>query len=121
MTYASAGNVRASASLGAGANASHSIDLSGKIEGQITIKNTPGGSVSSTRGVQVDVLPRYGSGPTDSTIALTTYVLPSAAASTAESRTIYVGTGKFTLKITNLDTTNAVTVEITMDTVDGLA
>jgi len=121
MTFGAAGNVRASASLAASGTASYNLDYSAKLEGQVTVKNTPGGTVAATRGVRVEFLPRYGSTLADTTIAVVSYTLPSAVASTAESRTFYVGTGKWVCKITNLDATNAVTAEITDATVDGIA
>ncbi len=120
-TFNAAGDIRASASLAASGTASFNLDYSTKLEGQITVKNTPGGTVAATRGVRVDFLPRYGSTLADTTLAAFSYTLPSAAASTAESKTFYIGTGKWVVKITNLDATNAVTaVEITSATVDGI-
>lgn len=121
MTFNSAGNVRSSASLAASGTASYNLDYSAKIEGQVTVKNTPGGTVASTRGVLVEFLPRYSSGPSDTTVAVLSYTLPSAVASTAESRTFFIGTGKFVVRVTNIDATNAVTVEITGDTVDSIS
>lgn len=121
MTFNAAGNVRASSSLSAGANATYSLDYSTKLEGQVTIKNTPGGTIAATRGCRVEMLPRYGSTPADVTLADLSYDLPSAVASTAESRTFRVPTGKWTVRITNLDASNAITVEITDATVDGIA
>lgn len=118
MTFNAAGNADASASLGAGANRSFSIDGSTKYEIQLTIKNTPGGSVAATRGVRIDVFPRYGTGPSDTTIANPSYTLPSQAASTAESLMIRLPPGKYTVKLTNLDASNAVTLEATTATVD---
>lgn len=120
MTFGAVGNVRASASLAASGTASYQIDLSAKIEGQITVTNTPGGTVAATRGVRVDFFPRYGSTPEDSLIAAFSYTMPSTAASTEESKTFFVGTGQWTVKVTNLDVTNAVTLEITSATVDGI-
>jgi hypothetical protein len=118
MTFNAAGNVDASASLAAGANRSFSFDGSTKYETQLTIKNTPGGSVAAVRGVRIDVFPRYGTGPSDTTLANPSFTLPSQTASTAESIMIRLGPGKYTVKLTNLDATNAVTLEATTATVD---
>lgn len=120
MTYGAAGNLRADAALAAGASASVNVDAQTYIEAQITIKNTPGATVAATRGVRVDVYPRYSTTPVDTTIAAYSVRLDSAAASTPESRTIFLGTGKWKVTITNLDATNAVTVEITGDYVTGI-
>jgi hypothetical protein len=116
FTYNSAGNIRASASLTNSGTANYDVDYSAVMQGIVTVKNTPGGSVSSTRGVRVDVYNRYGSSPTTDASPVQSYTLPSATASTAEDLTIWLQPGKYNIKITNLDATNAVTVEITGDT-----
>lgn len=115
-----AGNIRSSASLAASGTANYDVDYSTKWEAQIQVLNTPGGSVAGTRGVRVDIYRRRGSSPTTGATAFLSYTLPSTTASTAESWDIFVGPGKYNIKITNLDATNAVTVEITGDTVDSL-
>ena len=121
MTANAPGNVRASASLVAISPANYNLDFSTELEGQVTVKNTPGGAVSSTRGVRVEVYTRYGTGPATSTIPIMSVTLPSAAASTAESYTLFLSTGQYNIVVANLDVTNAVTVEITSDTVDEIA
>lgn len=120
MTFNAPGHVRAAGTLAAGASANYDLDYSSVIEGQVTVKITPGSSISSTRGVRVDFFPRYGTGPATTTIAQISYTMPSQTASTAESRTFYVSTGRWNVAITNLDTTNAVTAEISDDTVNGM-
>ena len=121
MTFNAAGNVLASQSLAASANVSTStLDYSAIFEGQVHVKNTPGGAVSATRGVQVDVYRRYGSTPTTGESAFLSMTLPSETASTAESVDLLIPTGKYLVKLTNLDATNAVTVEITADTVNAV-
>jgi hypothetical protein len=121
MTYSAAGNVRSSASLAANTASSHNLDASTYIEAQVTVRNTPGATVATTRGVRVDFFARYGTTPTDSTLAAFSYTLPSATASTAESKTFFIGTGKWKVTVTNLDASNATTVEITADYVTGIA
>lgn len=121
MTFNAAGNALASQSLAASANVSTStLDYSAVFEGQVHVKNTPGASVSATRGVQVDVYRRYGSTPTTGESAFISMTLPSETASTAESVDLLIPTGKYLIKLTNLDATNAVTVEITADTVNAV-
>lgn len=117
----SAGNIRASASLAASGTANYDVDYSGRWEAQIHVLNTPGGTVSSIRGVRIDIYRRYGSSPTTGQSPIQAYTLPSATISTAESADFFLGPGKYNIKITNLDAGNAVTVEITGDTVDSLA
>lgn len=116
FTFNAAGNVRASASLASSGTANYDVDYSAVIGARVTVLNTPGGSVAATRGVRVDVFNRYGSSPTTSITAMISFTLPSATASTAETLTFDLTPGKYNIKITNLDGTNAVTVEITADT-----
>lgn len=116
-----AGNLDTSASLAAATDRSVNWDISAKFEGQVTVKNTPGGTIAATRGLKVEVFRRHGSSPTTSPSPFLAFTLPSAVPSTAESGEIFLGPGKYTIKVTNLDASNAVTVEITGDTVDSLS
>ena len=120
MTFNSAGNIRSSASLAASGTDNANVDYSAKLWAYIHVKNTPGGSVAATRGLKIEIFDRYGSTPTTGDSAIIPFTLPSATASTAESTRIRLETGKYNIKITNLDASNAVTVEITGDTVDNL-
>lgn len=117
----SAGNIRSSASLAASATDNANLDYSAVFEGQIYVKNTPGGTVAATRGLKIEIFRRHGSTPTTDDSAMLTYTLPSATASTAEGQPIFLPTGKYNIKVTNLDASNAVTVEITGDTVTNLS
>jgi hypothetical protein len=117
----SAGNIHASASLAASATANDNYDGSAVFETQVNVLNTPAGSVAATRGLRVDVYRRYGSTPTTEPTPFLTYTLPSATASTAESVDFFLPCGKFNIKITNLDASNAVTVAITGDTLTSLS
>jgi hypothetical protein len=122
MTYNTAGNIRANASLAGNANTtSNLIDASTSIEAQVTVRNTPGATVATTRGLLVNFLPVYAAAATNSTLAAFSYTFPSATASTSESKTFFLGTGKWRVYLQNLDTTNAVSVEITADYVTGIA
>lgn len=122
MTFNAAGNLRASATLAAGGFWYAYLDYATKIEGQVTVKVTPGASISSTRGLRVEFYPRYGTGGSlaDSTIPAFSYVMPSAVASTPESKTFFVGTGKWVVATRNLDATYDITTEVTDATVDAI-
>lgn len=116
-----AGNIDNDGSLAASATRNKNWDISPKFEGQVTVLNTPGGAIhATTRGVRVDVYRRYGATPETAPSPFLTFTLPSAAISTAESLNFWLGPGIYNIKITNLDVTNAVTVQITGDTVDNL-
>ena len=120
-TASAAGNIHTSASLAASATANDNYDGSAVFETQVHVLNTPSGSVAATRGLKVEVFRRYGTTPTTGQTAFLTYTLPSTTASTAESLDFYLPTGQYNIKITNLDASNAVTVEITGDKVTALA
>lgn len=121
IAYNAVGDLRASASLGTGASATATadVDFSSVAEGRVHVDNTPGASVSSTRGLQVDCCQGYGASGTAEyeTIPSVSVLLPSAVANTLESRTIYLPPGKWRVVIRNLDATNAVTVTLTTSTV----
>jgi hypothetical protein len=119
-TANAAGNVRASATLAAAGTDNKNLDYSAVFEGQLHIKNTPGPTVSSVRGLKIEVFRRFGSGPTTAASPMMTFYLPSTTGSTAESLDIFLPTGKWNVKITNLDASLAITVEMTDDTVSAL-
>ncbi len=121
MTFNAAGNARTSASLGAGASATFLIDLSTKFEGQLTIDNTPGAAIATTRGLQVTLQAQKNSVPAYETIGRIIGTLPSTTASTLESQTFFIPTGKYEVRIKTLDVTNALTVAVTLITIDSVA
>jgi hypothetical protein len=114
-TRGAAGNIRSSASLAASGTANYDVDCSGAVGATVHVKNTPGGTVAATRGVRVEVFRRFGNSPTTADTAVQPFTLPSAVASTAESLDVDLAGDYYNIKITNLDTANAVTVEITGD------
>ena len=116
-TPSAPGNISASATLGAGASANDDYDGSTVFETAVHVKNTPGGTVAATKGVRVDVYRNYGTTPTLGQTPFLSYTLPSATASTAESVDFTLPCGKYNIKRTNLDATNAVTTEITGDVI----
>lgn len=121
ITYNSAGNLLASQSLAASASVtSGDIDASAKYGLLVVIKNTPGGTIASTRGLKIEATAGYGASGTAaySTLGAVNSVLPSATASTAESIEIRLPSGHWKIKLTNLDATNAVTIEVTTATID---
>jgi len=120
MTFNAVDNIRASATLVAAGTANYDVDYSAVFEAQIHIKNTPGGSVSATRGLKIEIFKRTGSGPTIGSSPFMTYYLPSQTASTAESADIYLSTGKYNIKITNLDAAQDIVVVIGADTITNL-
>ena len=122
MTFGAAGNALASMSLGANLTTAFNVDVSAKFEGQVNIKVTMGAAVAATAGVKVEIFEGYGSTPTYTTTNPNyTYTIPAGAASAVVyGPKFFVSTGKWQFKLTNLDATNAVTVEGTLDTVDSV-
>ena len=115
----SAGNVLASATIAAGGNTSATQDYSAQFEGIVQL-SVNFATVAATAGVQVDVFARVGSGPAIDTIAVLTRIMP-ATASTTKLMSIRLPTGRYTIKLTNLDATNSVTsVSLTSDTINAV-
>ena len=122
MTFNAAGNILTSQALAlSGTVTSAVMDFSTKFEGQLTIKNTPGAAIAATRGLKIECFAQYGTVPSTSLIAQILYQLQSLTASTAESTILFLPSGKWTVKLTNLDATNAVTIEVTSATIDTIA
>lgn len=115
-----ANNIRASSALAASGTANYDVDYSAKFEGQIHVNNTPGAAVSGTRGLRVDVYRNYGATPTLSATPFMSFTMPSTTASTLESLDFFLSTGKYNIKITNLDAAQGLTVGITGDTVNSV-
>ncbi|HXI17810.1 MAG TPA: hypothetical protein VNM48_15725, partial [Chloroflexota bacterium] len=109
-TFNAAGNAYAATALAAAGVVSVDVDFSTAFVGQATVKVTMGAAVATARGLQIDVLPGYGTGGTTySTVPLGSPVIGSSTGvSGVASRMIPVDTGKYRLTLTNLDATNAV-------------
>lgn len=126
MTFGT--TLHTSASLGAAATATDTLDASIKFEAQVMYKVTAGGTVAATYGLKIQVFELYsGSTYGDAGTATRddnpnyTYTVTGYIASDVEySPKIFVPTGKWKFRITNLDATNAVTVESVYDTVDSV-
>jgi hypothetical protein len=114
------GNLLASSTIAAAATATFDVDYSAKIGGLVQVR-VDFGTVAATAGVQMDVWRRVGSGPGIDTQAVSTLVV-AATASTTQRRSLALGTGRYRIKLTNLDASNSVSgVTATDDTVDSYA
>ncbi|WP_165221910.1 hypothetical protein [Aquisphaera insulae] len=115
VTAGIAGNVVASGLLGAGANVASTVDFStgGAFGGDVAIRVTAGATVSGTNGCRLDVFPLGDSTPAFDTVASQSYTLSPVVASGTYQKTLRLPTGVYSLKATNLDATNAITVQIT--------
>ncbi len=120
MTFNAQANAQASGSLAANTSVTFAVDASAKFEVQVQVKNTGGGTVAATNGLQVQVFRRFGAGPTDDTIAVVQFTIPTTTSTTAY-QSFALPTGKYDIKLTNLDVTNAITIESTTSTVDAVA
>jgi hypothetical protein len=119
MTQNGSGTALNSQTINAGQNVTFNVDLSAKLEGQIQVGVTFG-TVAAISGLQIDVYRRIGSTPVNDTESMTTVVIPSTAA-TPKTKSIRLDVGRYMIKLSNLDGTNAVTsVSATMDTVDSI-
>ena len=113
------GNLLASSTIASGgtANVTFNVDNSAKFAGFIQIAGTFNGS--ATKGIQIDAFRRIGSGPVTDGTAFRSIVLPQT---TTMPYSFPVDTGRFTIKITNLDTAQSITVvTATSDTIDSVS
>jgi hypothetical protein len=118
MTFGAPGNRLASQALAAATPVSFTLDYSARIGGLLQIAATFG-TVAAVAGLQIDVFRRVGTGPAVDSIAVSTYTI-SATASTTQRKSLALPTGRYTVTLTNLDTTNGLTnVTATDDTIDS--
>jgi hypothetical protein len=120
MTFNAKGNIANNQTIANSANRTDAVDGSTKFETQVQFE-VAFGTVAATSGLQIDVFRRFGAGPTDDTISVLTFVIPSTL-STTKDQSIALPTGKYDIKATNLDATNSVTgYTVTTSTVDSIA
>lgn len=113
VTWNAAGNALSSQALGASSSVSFTVDFSSNsLGGWLQVWDTGGSSVSSTSGLQVQVFPAGDSTPDYDTVACWTYTITTVA-STVARQSILLPTGKYSVKLTNLDATYGITVEAT--------
>ena len=115
VTYNAAGNVLAtSTSIAAiSSNSGNVVDFSSNaLGGWVQVTNTGGGTVNSTNGCQVLVYAAGDSTPHYDTVALWTFVIATVV-STAARQSIFLPTGKYSITLSNLDPSNAITAGIT--------
>jgi len=115
VTAEAAGNIYASNSLAAATAVNNTVDFStNTLGGYVQVWNTGGGTVATVNGCQVaaylagDTTPHYDTIPFAGTI----FTIPTTV-STAAGQSFFLPTGKGQVTVTNLDATNAITVEIT--------
>lgn len=112
------GNLLASATVAASASTTFDVDYSAKIGGSVQVR-VDFGTVAATAGVQVDVWRRVGATPGVDTQPVTTTVVV-ATGSTTQRRSLALPTGRYRIKLTNLDSSNSVSgVTATDDTIDS--
>lgn len=115
VTYGASGNVLATTtSISAGAsNTGNIVDFStNTLGGWVQVTETGGGTVASTNGCQVSIYPAGDSTPHYDSSAMWTYIIPTLANSVSR-QSILLPTGKYSITLTNLDATNAITAGIT--------
>ncbi len=123
VTKGAAGNViAAGTNLAAGVtNAPTTLDYSADFAARLLVQVTAGGAVSTTAGVEFKAYRGAGSTAAYETVPTIDEVIPVATPSTTTSKTFALDNGQWQFTLTNLDATNAVTVEVTSDVVTGIA
>jgi hypothetical protein len=93
------------------------IDASPKFEAQVQFQ-CAFTAVAATNGLQAQVFPGVGTGPTYDTVAAATIVIAGTASST-QNQTLKLPTGKYQFRVTNLDGTNGITVTVIWASIDA--
>lgn len=121
MTFNTQANALSSQSLAGAANITFDVDASAKFEVQVQIKDARSGSVSATTGLKIEVFRLFGAGPTVDTEPIGGPIQIASVASTTKYLSFALSTGKYRIRITNLDATVASTVEATTSTIDSIS
>jgi len=95
------------------------LDIRTKFEARIQVKNTGGGTVAATNGLQVDVFRYVDGGTRKDTVPILTFVIPTTT-STEKEQSFALPTGHYNVKLTNLDASNAITVDALYETTDAI-
>lgn len=122
-TYSAEGDIRASAALAASGTANYNVDWSSKVAGRLQFRNSnTGTTVAATNGLKIEVFARMGTGPTNDTIDFQGPFTIATVGSTTNDQTIELPSGRYNIKISNLDVTNQIdAVRITSATLDSLS
>ena len=114
VTYNAAGNILAtSTSIAAsGSSSGNIVDFStASFGGFIQIIPTGGGTVAATNGCKVEIYAAGDSTPNYDSEVLVTFTIVTVVSTTKRKSTL-LPTGKYSVKLTNLDATNAITAGI---------
>lgn len=96
-----------------GSNSGNIVDFSSNcFGGWVMFTNTGGVSVSATNGLRADVYPAGDNGPNYATTVLTTITIATVASS-VRRQAIWLGPGKYSITLTNLDASNSMAAGIT--------
>lgn len=108
MTYNAAGHALSSGSLAAGAAVTFNLDASTDFEVHVEAQGTGGGTVAAVNGLQIDCFRAGDTAINYDTLSSYTTTVPIVSAA-LKQLTVPLGTGKWQIKLTNLDVTNAIT------------
>lgn len=112
----------ASQSLAGNASVNANLDISAKFEAQVQVKNTGGGTVSSTNGLEITVWRNVSdvSAPRWDTEPILQFVIPTTA-NTEKEQSFVLSTGHYRIRFRNLDATNGIAVDGRYATVDAVS
>jgi len=133
FTPGSTGNVYPSTTLAANASVTTSafyVGVSGQsgapgstttgsaVSGSVQVLNTGGGTVAATNGCQIQIFRSCDGGTTWDTVPyLGPFVIPTVVTSSGVQPASYdVPPGHYKVNLKNVDTSNAITVEVTLGT-----
>ncbi|MCA1596095.1 MAG: hypothetical protein LC772_06690 [Chloroflexi bacterium] len=120
MTFNAAGNVLAAQALAASASVTTAtIDVSTRFEAQFQVSSAGGATVNAVNGCRVQAYRVVGGGTTVDTVPSATFDIATLVSATAV-QTLPLPTGRWQIKLTNLDTSNGINVQISDGTVDTI-
>ena len=115
VTFNARYNALGSVSLASSGTTSFTADFSSSaLGGFVQIWDTGGATVAATNGCQVQAFATADTSPNYDTIAFAgTNFTITTVQSTAAAQSFFLPSGKYQIKLTNLDATNAITVGAT--------
>jgi hypothetical protein len=122
MTQNASANLASAVSIAASAtSAAVTVDATTKFEVQLQFDVLTGGAAQAAGTATVQVFRLFGAGPTSDTVPISQLQIALGAINTHYIASIALPTGKYSTKVVNNDTANAISYSLTSSTIDSIA
>jgi hypothetical protein len=122
MTQNASANLASAVSIAASAtSAVVTVDATTKFEVQLQFDILTGAAAQAAGTATVQVFRLFGAGPTSDTVPITQLQVSMGAITTHYIASIALSTGKYSTKVVNNDSANAITYSLTSSTIDSIA